>query len=139
LQADAGPAATGDIVTPRETTIYALIGFGIWLSGAVMFRFGGAMLFENGPLVLLLSALGIALSVCLLLRAVMDWRKAPASQAVTVAVVMSLPGLFGDVGYVLAFSRITGLQPVTAGPFAAVVLFGNAALLAYALARARRG
>ena len=116
----------------------ALIGFGIWLSGAVMFRFGGALLFENGPWVLLATAVGIALSVCLLLGAVMGWRKAPAAQSVTVAVVMSLPGLFGDVAYILGFSRITGLQAATAGPYAAVVIFGTAVLMAYALARQAR-
>jgi len=125
-------------MTTREMTILGLIGFGIWLSGAVTFRFGGAMLFQNGPWVLTASALGIALSVCLLLRAIMDWRKAPAGQSVTVAVVMTLPGLFGDVGYVLGFHRITGLAQATAGAYAAVVIFGTAALLAYALVRQAR-
>jgi hypothetical protein len=64
-------------MTTKEMTILGLMGFGIWLSGAVTFRFGGALLFEKGPWVLLASALGIALTVCLLLRSIMDWRKAP--------------------------------------------------------------
>ena len=50
----------------------------------------------------------------------------------------TLPGLLGDVGYILAFPQITGLNPVTAGPYAALIIFGNAALLAYALVRARQ-
>lgn len=122
-------------VTHREAGILALVGFGVWLSGAVMFRFGGALLFENGPIVLAAAALAIAASVCLLLKATMDWRKLSPAQSVHVAVVMALPGLLGDVGYVLAFPQITGLRPETAAPFAAAVLFGNAALLGYALAR----
>ena len=117
--------------------IFAALGFGVWLSGAVMFRFGGALLFENGPWVLLAVALGVAASVCFLLKATMDWRKAAAADAVTVAVGMALPGLFGDVAYVLAFPQLTGLQPLTAVPYAAVIIFGNAVLLAYALIRAR--
>ena len=124
-------------MTTKEMTTLSLLGFGIWLSGAVMFRFGGGLMFENGPWVLALSGAGIALSVCILLASIMGWRKTPSSQAVTVAVVMSLPGLFGDVAYILGFHAITGLQPATAGPYAAVVIFGTAALLAYALARAR--
>jgi hypothetical protein len=68
----------------------------------------------------------------------MDWRKAPAAQSVTVAVIMTLSGLFGDVAYVLAFHQITGLQQVTAGSYAAVVLFGTAVLFAYALIRQTR-
>ena len=48
---------------------------------------------------------------------------------------MTLPGLLGDVAYILNFSRITGLRPTTAGPFAAVLIFGTAVLLAYALVR----
>ena len=121
----------------NEAVLFALVGFGVWLSGAVLFRLGGALLFENGPLVQAAAALGIAGSVCLLLKATMDWRKAAPATAVTVAVVMALPGLFGDVAYVLAFPQITGLKPLTAVPYAAVILFGNAVLLAYALWRAR--
>lgn len=124
-------------MTSREMTTLSLLGFGIWLSGAVMFRFGGALMFENGPWVLAASGLGVALSVCLLLSAIMGWRKTPASLAVTAAAVMTLPGLFGDVAYILWFHRITGLGPATAGPYAAVVIFGTAALFAYALSLAR--
>jgi hypothetical protein len=123
-------------VTRGSLRNFALIGFLVWLSGAVMFRFGGHLMFESGPLVLTLSALGIAGSVCLLLRSIMTLRKAPIHQSVEIAVAMALPGLLGDVGYILAFHAITGLSQETAGAFAAVVIFGNAALLAYALVRA---
>jgi len=121
----------------RDTALYAGIGFLVWLSGAVLFRLSGALLFENGPLVLAAAALGIAGSVCLLLKATMDWRKAPLSEAVRIAVVMALPGLFADVAYVLAFHQVTGLEPVTAGPYAALIIFGNACLLLFALWRGR--
>jgi hypothetical protein len=126
-------------MTTTEMTKLALLGFGIWLSGAVMFRFGGALMFENGPWVVAASAAGIALSVCLLLSSIMGWRKVPAAQAVTAAVVMTLPGLFGDVAYVLAFHRITGLGDPAAAAYAAVVIFGTAALFAWALWLARPG
>ena len=121
----------------KEASLFALLGFGVWLSGAVLFRLGGALLFENGPLVQAAAAVGIAGSVCLLLKAAMDWRKAAPATAVTVAVVMALPGLFGDVAYVLAFPQITGLKPLTAVPYAAVIICGHAVLLAFALWRAR--
>jgi hypothetical protein len=125
-------------MTRQETTLLAVVGFGVWLSGAVMFKFGGRLLFENGPWVLAAASLGIAGSVCFLLKATMDWRKAAAKDAVTVAAIMALPGLLGDVAYILAFPQITGLSPATAGPYAALIIFGNAALLGYALLRARQ-
>ena len=125
-------------MTTKELTTLSLLGFGIWLSGAVMFRFGGALMFESGPWIVAASALGIAVSVCLLLSTIMGWRKTPADQAVTAAVVMTLPGLFGDVVYVLDFHQITGLQPTTAAAYAAVILFGTAVLFVYALYLARR-
>ena len=124
-------------MTPRETLILGLLGFGVWLNGAVMFRFGGAMMFESGPLALGLSGLAIGLSVCVLLRSIMSWRKVAQADAVTAAVILILPGLFGDVAYILNFSAITGLKSETAGPFAAVLVFGTAVLLAYALWLAR--
>ena len=125
-------------MTTREMGLLGLIGFGIWLSGAVGFRLGGALMFENGPLVLAFVAVGMAFSVCLLLRAIMDWRKVPVAQSATVALVMTLGGLFGDVAYILDFSAITGLKAATAGPFAAVLIFATAVLYAYALIRAAR-
>jgi hypothetical protein len=125
-------------MTTREMGILAATGFAIWLSGAVMFRFGGALLFENGPAILLISGAAIALSVCGLLSAVMGWRKQPASRAVEVAVAMAIPGLFADAAYVAWFAPLTGMHPETAGPFAAVILFGNAALLAWATIIASR-
>ncbi len=122
----------------RETALLALLGFVIWLQGAVTFHFAGALLLEHGLPILALVGLVVAVSICVLLTTIMGWRKLPAAQSVTVAVVMLLPGLFGDVVYVLAFSRLTGLQPASVGAFAAVMLFGTAALLAFALVRAAR-
>ena len=125
-------------MAPRETAFLALLGFGIWLQGAVTFHFAGALLLEHGLAILALVGLVVAVSICVMLTTIMGWRKLPAAQSVTVAVVMLLPGLFGDVVYVLAFSRLTGLQPASVGAFAAVMLFGTAALLAFALVRAAR-
>jgi hypothetical protein len=124
-------------MTTRQMIILSLLGFGVWLNGAVMFRFGGALMFESGPLALALSGVAIGLSVCFLLRSIMSWRKVAAADAVTAAVILILPGLFGDVAYILHFGAITGLQATTAGPFAAVLVFGTAVLLAYALWLAR--
>ncbi|HLZ73772.1 DUF5367 family protein [Phenylobacterium sp.] len=122
----------------KETTLLGLMGFGIWLSGAVGFRLGGTLLFESGPLVLAIVALVMAASVCLLLKATMDWRKVPVAQSASVALIMTLGGLFGDVAYIADFSQITGLRPATAGPFAAVLIFATAALYLFALVRAAR-
>jgi hypothetical protein len=125
-------------MTRREMLIFALIGLGVWLWGAVMFRLGGALMFQSGPLILLASGASIALSVCLLLRATMQWRKAPPAQSLTAAVVMALPGLFGDVAYIPSFTRLTGLHAAIAPAFAALLIFGNASLLAYGLVRSAR-
>ena len=91
------------------------------------------MLFENGPLVTAVVAIVIAVLVCAVLRGAMGWRKADPSQAVTIAVVMALPGLFGETVRQLLFTGATGL-PLAASPtFSAVIFFGNAVLLTYAL------
>jgi hypothetical protein len=123
-------------ITTKNLAIYAFIGLSVWLNGAVTFRLGGKMLFENGPLVAAASAVGIALAVCLTLRATMGWRKAQAAQSLPIAVVMALPGLFGEAARQLAFHWATGLQPQTQPAFVAAIFFGNAVLLTYAFWRA---
>ena len=126
-------------MTPRDVTIYAAVGLSVWLNGAVTFRLGGRFLFENGPGVTAAVAVVIALLVCLAFRATLAWRKGPANQAVTVAVIMALPGLFGEALRQLAFHWATGLAVATAPTFAAVILFGNGVLLTYAVILQRRG
>ena len=121
----------------RDIQIYAAVGFSVWLNGALTFRLGGRALFGNGPWVLLLVAVFIALAVCLIYRSTMRWRKSDMTQAVPVAVVMLLPGLFGEVARQLVFSWATGLKPDSQPAFVATILFGNAVLLTYALWRGR--
>lgn len=124
--------------TGRELALLALMGFSIWLAGAVMFRFGGQLMFESGPVWLAATTISIAFGVCLLLKTIMDWRKLTPAQSAVVAIAMGLPGLFGDFVLILNLNALTGLRPETAGPVAGVVLFGNAAMLGYALWRTRR-
>jgi hypothetical protein len=127
-------------VTPlrdRDILIYAAIGFSVWLNGALTFWLGGQGLFESGPAVSLLVAVAIAISVCLIYRSTMRWRKTDITQAVPAAVAMLLPGLFGEVVRQLVFPWATGLKPAAQPAFVATILFGNAVLLAYALWRGR--
>ncbi len=86
-----------------------------------------------------LVGLGIAILVCVVFRATFAWRKARACDAVAVAVVMALPGLFGETVRQMVFSWATGLPTADAPAFAAVIVFGNAVLLSYAVLLARRG
>jgi hypothetical protein len=125
-------------VSRRDVAIYAIAGLGVWLNGALAFRMGGRVLFESGPWITALVAVVIAALVCLTLRATMGWRKARDSDAVTIAVIMALPGLFGEAGRQLVFTWATGLRADAAATFDAVIFFGNAALMSYALFKARR-
>jgi len=126
------------VMTNKNILIYFIAGLGVWLNGAVTFRLGGRILFESGPLVSMIVAVAIAIAVCLVLRVTMTWRKAEESDAVTIAVIMALPGLFGETARQTVFSWATGL-PVDAAPtFDAAIFFGNAVLLTYAVIKARR-
>ena len=132
----------GRDLTLREIWIYAAIGFSVWLNGAVTFRLGGAFLFESGPLVTILVTAFIAVAVCLIFRSTMRWRGTRETEALSVAVIMALPGLFGEAGREAFFTWATGLDVRTAPRFAAAMFFGNAVLFAYGAIkayRARRG
>ncbi|HEX2593001.1 MAG TPA: DUF5367 family protein [Rhizomicrobium sp.] len=124
-------------LSDRDLLIYAAAGFAVWLFGALEFRWLGGAMFENGALITALAAASIALSVCLLYRSAMRWRGTAMDQAVTVAVVMALPGLFGEAARQLVFGWATGLKPETEPAFVATIIFGNAVLLAYAVFRQR--
>ena len=122
----------------RDTLIYAAAGLAVWLHGAIAFRLGGRFLFEHGPWVIVLVGVVVALAVCVAFRATMGWRKGRASDAVTIAVIMALPGLFGETARQIVFPWATGLPIAAAPAFAAVIFFGNGVLLIYAITVARR-
>ena len=122
----------------RDALIYAAAGLGVWLNGAVTFRLGGRLLFEHGPWVTAAVAVVIALLVCAVFRATMTWRKGRTADAVAIAVLMALPGLFGETARQAVFPWATGLRADEAASFAAVIFFGNAVLLTYALMVSRR-
>jgi hypothetical protein len=124
-------------LTGREMAIYAAIGFSVWLNGVLTFRLGSAFLFESSPATGIAVALFICIAVCLIFRSTMRWRRTKESEALTVAVTMMLPGLFGEAARMSLFSWATGLDVRVAPRFAATMILGNAALIAYALVRAR--
>ena len=125
-------------LSDRDIWIYGLVGFSIWLSGAVNFRLAGKWLFESGPWATALVALAIALLVCLIFRSTLRWRGTSETDALSVAVAMLLPGLFGEALRQIMFHWATGLKPATQPAFAASVIFGNGVLMAYALWMQRR-
>ncbi|HEY5338516.1 MAG TPA: DUF5367 family protein [Rhizomicrobium sp.] len=124
-------------LSDRDILIYAALGFSVWLSGVLEVRWFGQTLFESGALVSALAALIVAVAICLIFRTTMNWRGTVKSLSVTVAVVMALPGLFGEAARQLLFVWATGLKPQTEPAFAATIFFGNAVLLGYALFRQR--
>jgi hypothetical protein len=125
-------------MTTREAAILGLIGFSIWVSGAIGFRFGSALLFESGSLWLVVVAVVVSATVCWLLKAIMDWRKLPPSLSAQVAVALAWPALLADALYAANYATVTGRDQAVAGNFAAVIMAGNAALIAYAMVRAIR-
>ncbi|HEX4105651.1 MAG TPA: DUF5367 family protein [Rhizomicrobium sp.] len=122
----------------RDALIYAAIGLGVWLNGALTFRLGGAFLFESGLAMSVAVAIFISLAVCFIFRSTMRWRGTKESEALTVAIIMLLPGLFGEAARQSVFGWATGLDASAAPRFSAIMFLGNAVLIAYALARTLR-
>jgi hypothetical protein len=126
-------------MSKRDTLAYVLVGLSAWVNGAIGFRLGGRILFQNGPFVVVCVAIVIAVLVCAVFQGTFSWRKGARSDAVTVAVIMALPGLFGETARQGVFTVATGLPASNAPAFAAVIFFGNAVLLTYAVVMSRRG
>lgn len=122
----------------RDSLIYAALGFSVWISGAFEFRWFGRVLFESGALVSAGVGIAVAIAVCLVFRATMRWRGTDRSQAVIVAVIMAVPGLFGETVRQIFFGWATGLSLPAQPVFAATIFFGNAILLTYAVIVQRR-
>jgi hypothetical protein len=119
----------------KRLDIILLILFGIifWTAGTLWYRARGPIVFETTPLRFWINftlAPILSAAVCL---AILRWRQIPATNWSTAALLIALPGMFGEAILLTHFATwMPTMQPTSAGRYAAFLFAAYALVLTIA-------
>lgn len=111
-----------------------LAGFTVWLIATLGLAAIGDVFIGSGALIYALFVAIICSGFVALFAIIARWKKVGKSELLGAAAAFSIAGMLGEVPVMLTFpSMVPSLSAMSAGPFAAFLFLGYAALLSYAL------
>jgi Mn2+/Fe2+ NRAMP family transporter len=124
-------AGTGALVKPSDTWLFLLFGLGFWVLGTIWYELRGPNVFEAGPqhywINFVLTPVFSA-AICILL---LKWRQIPAANWSSAALLIALPGMFGEAALLSNFGRfMPRMRLETGGKYGAFLFAAYALFLA---------
>src|SRR5262245_31026438 len=99
---------------------FFLLGVVLWAGGTLLYRNLGTMLFESGLIVYWTNFAVTVVAFCAVFMQSASRRKIPREHWPTTALLMAVPGLFGEAITLLQFAAILpALRTETAASYAA--------------------
>ncbi|MFZ1132364.1 MAG: DUF5367 family protein [Terriglobales bacterium] len=115
-------------MTLRDKLLFALFGFVFWILGTIWYQARGARVFETTSLRFWINFVLtpiLAAAVCI---DIVNWRHVPSAEWASAALLIALPGMFGEAVLLSCFARfMPRMCPETAGKYGAF-LFASYAL-----------
>ncbi len=113
---------------PYDKLLFLLLGIAFWIAGTILYEFRGHHVFETSDQrywVNFALTPVFTTAVCVL---ILKWRHTPAAQWAFAALLLALPGMFGDALLLSRFaSFMPRMRPETSGRYGAF-LFATYAL-----------
>ncbi len=107
-------------MTTQDKLLFLLFGAGFWVLGTIFYEMRGPRVFESGAsrfwINFVLTPIVSALICIVLLR----WRHVPGPDWASAALLIALPGMFGEAVLLSRFSAfMPRMHPATAGRYGA--------------------
>jgi hypothetical protein len=117
-----------ETVKPFDKLLFPLIGIVFWVAGTILYEFRGHQIFEGNSqrywINFLLTPI-VTAGICML---ILTWRHIPAADWASAALLIALPGMFGETALLSRFAVfMPRMRPDTAGRYGAF-LFATYAL-----------
>ncbi len=113
---------------PYDRFFLLLLGCAFWIGGTVLYRHRGHQVFEasdRGYWINFVITPVVTAAVCIL---ILKWRQVPAAEWGSAALLLALPGMFGEAALLARFAAfMPRMRPETAGRYGAF-LFATYAL-----------
>jgi hypothetical protein len=113
---------------PIDKFLFLLFGLGFWVIGTIWYELRGPRVFESSPqrywINFVLTPV-VTAAICIL---ILKWRQVPAAHWASAALLIALPGMFGEALLLSNFARLMPrMRPESAGKYGAF-LFATYAL-----------
>jgi hypothetical protein len=113
---------------PYERLWLLLLGCAFWIAGTILYRYRGHGVFESseqGYWINFVITPVVTAAICIL---ILRWRQIPAADWGSAALLLALPGMFGEAVLLSRFAAfMPRMRPETAGRYGAF-LFATYAL-----------
>ena len=130
-------------MTMQDKSLFAFFGAAFWVVGTIFFELRGPHVFESGNLRYWINFVLTPIfsaAICILL---LRWRHVPDTDWASAALLIALPGMFGEAAILSHFSRfMPRMHPETGGRYGAFLFASYALFLTIAeivTMRASRG
>jgi hypothetical protein len=113
---------------PFDKMLLPLLGLAFWVGGTILYEFRGRYIFEGSSqrywINFVLTPV-VTAAICIL---ILNWRHIPAADWASAALLIALPGMFGEAALLSRFAVfMPRMRPETAGRYGAF-LFATYAL-----------
>jgi hypothetical protein len=113
---------------PNDKVILLLIGVAFWVGGTILYRYRGHHVFESSDLGYWISFVLTPVVTTVICILILKWRDVPAADWGSAALLLALPGMFGEAALLSRFAVfMPNMRPETAGRYGAF-LFATYAL-----------
>jgi len=113
---------------PYDKLFFALTGLAFWVAGTILYRFRGPQVFESSNQRYWINFVLTPVVTAVVGILILKWQHAPAAQWASAALLIALPGMFGEAALLSRFAAfMPRMRPGSAGRYGAF-LFATYAL-----------
>jgi len=113
---------------PFDKLLFPLLGLAFWVAGTILYEFRGHFVFESGSQRYWINFVLTPVVTAAMCIFILKWRQTPAADWTSAALLIALPGMFGEAALLSRFAVfMPRMRPETAGRYGAF-LFATYAL-----------
>lgn len=113
---------------PFDKALFLLVGVVFWIAGTVLYEFRGTHVFESTSQRYWINFVLTPVFTTVICVLILRWRQTPAAEWAFAALLIALPGMFGEAVLLSRFAELMPrMRPESAGRFGAF-LFATYAL-----------
>ncbi len=115
---------------PHDKVLLPLLGFAFWLIGTLWYELRGPMVFETTSLRYWINFIVTPVASAAVCILILRWREIPAPEWASAALLIALPGMFGEAMLLSKFSTfMPRMQSSSAGRYGAFLFVAYALFL----------
>lgn len=113
---------------PFDKALFLLVGVVFWIAGTILYEYRGTHVFESTPQRYWINFVLTPVLTTVICVLILRWRHTPAAEWAFAALLIALPGMFGEAALLSRFAEfMPRMRPESAGRYGAF-LFATYAL-----------